>query len=105
MANTTFCELREKEIINICDGARLGCICDLEIDDCTGTICSIVVPGPSRFLGLLRNSEELVIPFCKIQKIGEKHHKTVAQTALRFLIQKIGDDVILVDIANARRQC
>ena len=55
MANTTFCELREKEIINICDGARLGCICDLEIDDCTGTICSIVVPGPSRFLGLLRN--------------------------------------------------
>ena len=76
MANTTFCELREKEII---------CICDLEIDDCTGTICSIVVPGPSRFLGLLRNSEELVIPFCKIQKIG--------------------DDVILVDIANARRQC
>ena len=79
MANTTFCELREKEIINI------WCICDLEIDDCTGTICSIVVPGPSRFLGLLRNSEELVIPFCKIQKIG--------------------DDVILVDIANARRQC
>ena len=78
MANTTFCELREKEIINICDGARLGCICDLEIDDSTGTICSIVVPGPSRFLGL-------VIPFCKIQKIG--------------------DDVILVDIANARRQC
>lgn len=68
MANTTFCELREKEIINICDGARLGCICDLEIDDSTGTICSIVVPGPSRFLGLLRNSEELVIPFCKIQK-------------------------------------
>ena len=76
MANTTFCELREKEIINICD---------LEIDDSTGTICSIVVPGPSRFLGLLRNSEELVIPFCKIQKIG--------------------DDVILVDIVNARRQC
>jgi YlmC/YmxH family sporulation protein len=45
MANTTFCELREKEIINICDGARLGCICDLEIDDSTGTICSIVVPA------------------------------------------------------------
>ena len=43
MANTTFCELREKEILNICDGARLGCICDLEIDDSTGTICSIAV--------------------------------------------------------------
>lgn len=80
MANTTFCELKEKEIINICDGARLGCICDLEIDDCTGTICSIVVPGPTRFLGIFRSRDELVIPFCKIQKIG--------------------DDVILVDISN-----
>lgn len=81
MANTTFCDLKEKEIINICDGARLGCICDLEIDDCTGQICSIVVPGPTRFLGIIKNSEELVIPFCKIQKIG--------------------DDVILVDISTS----
>ena len=71
MAGTTFNELREKEIINICDGARLGRICDLELDDCTGLICSIVVPGPTRLLGLIKNSEELVIPFCKIQKIGD----------------------------------
>ena len=48
MAGTTFNELREKEIINICDGARLGRICDLELDDCTGLLCSIVVPGPTR---------------------------------------------------------
>ena len=71
MAGTTFNELREKEIINICDGASLGRICDLELDDCTGLICSIVVPGPTRLLGLIKNSEELVIPFCKIQKIGD----------------------------------
>lgn len=80
MANTTFNELREKEIINICDGARLGRICDLELDDCTGQICSIVVPGPPKWLGIIKSTEELVIPFCKIQKIG--------------------DDVILVDIEN-----
>ena len=68
---TTFCELRRKEVINICDGARLGCICDMELDVCTGTLLTLIVPGPSRCFGLLRGSEELVIPFCKIKKIGE----------------------------------
>ena len=81
MANTTFCELREKEIINICDGARLGCICDLEIDDCTGTICSIVVPGPSRFLGLLRNSDpfllcDLFVAFAPVRRDMSHLRKT-----------------------------
>ncbi len=78
MGCTTFCELRRKEVINICDGARLGCICDLELDDCTGLISAIIVPGPTKLWGLLKSDEELVIPYCKINKIG--------------------DDVILVDI-------
>lgn len=84
MAKTTFHELREKEVINLCDGACLGRICDLELDDCTGQICSIVVPGPPKMLGLIRSAEELVIPFCSIQKIG--------------------DDVIIVDIRDLKRQ-
>ena len=71
MAQTTYSELRRKEIINVCDGARLGCVCDLELDDCTGVISAIVVPGQTRFFGLFRGSEELVIPYCKIQKIGD----------------------------------
>lgn len=78
MACTTFCELRRKEVINICDGARLGCICDLELDAFEGRITAIIVPGPTRFFGLLRSEEELVIPCSKINKIG--------------------DDVILVEI-------
>ncbi len=68
---TTYCELRHKEVINVCDGARLGMICDLELDACAGTVLAIVVPGPCRFFGLIRSAEELVIPFCKIKKIGE----------------------------------
>ena len=68
---TTFCELRRKEVINVCDGARLGGICDLELDICTGAVLTLVVPGPTRCFGLLQGSEELVIPFCKIKKIGE----------------------------------
>ena len=78
MANISFCELRRKEVINLRDGARLGAVCDLEVDLCSGTVCSIVVPGPPKMWGLLKSDEELVIAFCKINKLG--------------------DDVILVDI-------
>ena len=67
-----FGDLRRKEVINMRDGARLGCICDLEVDQCSGLIRSIVVPG------ILRSDEELVIPYDRISKIG--------------------DDVILVDV-------
>ncbi|MDD3920023.1 MAG: YlmC/YmxH family sporulation protein [Eubacteriales bacterium] len=71
MACTTFSELRRKEVINICDGARLGRICDLELDDCDGTISAVIVPGESRFMGILKSNEELVIPYCKLKKIGD----------------------------------
>lgn len=70
-AMMTFCELKCKEVVNLCDGSKLGNICDLEIDEKSGRIEAIIVPGPCRFFGLLRSDEELVIPFCKITKIGE----------------------------------
>ncbi len=68
---TTFSDLKCKEVINVCDGGRLGCVTDLELDLCTGQILSIVVPGEGRLLGLLRCRDGVVIPFCRIQKIGE----------------------------------
>ena len=36
--NATFCELRDKEVISVKDGRRLGFISDLEIDLCTGRV-------------------------------------------------------------------
>ena len=68
---TTFSDLKCKEVINISDGGRLGCVTDLELDLCTGAILAIVVPGERSVLGLLRPRDGLVIPFCRIQKIGE----------------------------------
>ena len=70
-AMMTFCGAKCKEVVNLCDGSKLGNICDLEIDEKSGRIEAIIVPGPCRFFGLLRSDEELVIPFCKITKIGE----------------------------------
>ena len=40
------CELREKEVINVCDGERLGNVCDVDFDVKTGRILSLIIPGP-----------------------------------------------------------
>ena len=68
---TSFSDLKCKEVINVSDGGRLGCVTDLELDLCTGQILAIVVPGERSMLGLIRPRDGLVIPFCRIQKIGE----------------------------------
>ena len=40
-----FSELHCREVINLCDGARLGEVCDLVFDPVCGQITAIVVPG------------------------------------------------------------
>ncbi|MFO7153546.1 MAG: YlmC/YmxH family sporulation protein [Caldicoprobacter oshimai] len=74
-------DFRQKEVINIRDGKRLGVIVDMEFDLQSGRITAIVVPGPSRWLGFLKGDQDLVIPWENIKKIG--------------------DDVILVDVDPA----
>ena len=64
------CDLREKEIINLCDGTRLGCPCDFEFNSCDGRIVALIVPRNGGFLGMGR-SHDLVIPWNKIECIGE----------------------------------
>ena len=63
-------ELREREVVNVLDGRRLGLASDLEIEVETGKIKAIVVPGPGKFLWLFGKSEDFVIPWDKIIKIG-----------------------------------
>ncbi len=63
-------DLKLKEVVNILDGKRLGTITDIEIDTENGRLTAIVVPGPGRFLGLFGRSEDIVIPWDKISKIG-----------------------------------
>ena len=70
MGRMNTCELREKEVINLCDGTRIGCPSDFEFDVCDGRITGIVVPRPSGFLGLCRD-HDILIPWCRIECIGE----------------------------------
>ena len=68
-------DFRHKEVINICDAKRLGCVCDVDIDYCTGTVNAIVVPGVGN-RGLLpcfsARSGDIVIPWENIRRIGEE---------------------------------
>lgn len=65
-----FTDLREKEVINILDGQRLGFVCDLVIDICTGNITAIIVPGGSRIAAFFKGNGDIIIPWRKIIKIG-----------------------------------
>ena len=62
-------ELRKKEVINLCGGEKLGYACDFEIDADDGRILSLIVTSGS--FSLFCKSDEYVIPWCKIECIGE----------------------------------
>lgn len=64
-------ELGCKNIINIKDGICLGHINDIELDAADGKILSIIVYGRSKCFGLLGRCEDIIIPWCNIETIGE----------------------------------
>jgi YlmC/YmxH family sporulation protein len=64
-------ELRQKEVINIKDGARYGFVADMEIDEEKGSIIKIIVPGPTKLFGIFGAEQEFRIPWDCIKQIGE----------------------------------
>ena len=77
-------DLRCKEVINISDGCRLGFVSDVDIRVPEGQVIAIVVNCPCRFFGLFGRGEEFYIPW--------------------ECIQRIGDDIILIDKPFQRRE-
>lgn len=68
---TTFTELRNKEVINVLTGRLLGNVCDLVIDLRRNIILGLVVPGSKSFFNFFKCSQEVFIPYSSICKIGE----------------------------------
>ena len=69
--NCRITDLRDKEVIDIKTGLRLGCVCDVEVDTCNAQIISIIVFGKGKFGGLWGRCDDIVIPWCDIEVIGE----------------------------------
>ena len=76
--SVSFNDFKCKEVICVCDGRRLGFVCDAKIEMPEGRICAIVVPGPCRFFGVCGRRDDFLIPW--------------------HCIKRIGPDIILVDI-------
>lgn len=64
------CDLKNKQVVNICDGKVLGFVSDVDFDICKGCICAIIVPGPVKIFSLCGRDVDYVIPFNKIDCIG-----------------------------------
>lgn len=75
----TFCELREREIINVEDGKKLGRLSDIAFDS-KGRVLGLIVPGEKKFIKNFTGVDNIFIPW--------------------NCILKIGNDVILVDLNN-----
>ncbi len=64
-------DMHNKEVINICDGMRLGRVDDVEVDTCTAQLISIVIYGRSKLLGVFGREDDVVICWKEIEVIGE----------------------------------
>jgi YlmC/YmxH family sporulation protein len=65
------CELRQKEVINLCTCKRLGHVEDLIFDLCKGCIEAIVVPERVKFCSFFGSECEFIIPLECVKKVGE----------------------------------
>jgi YlmC/YmxH family sporulation protein len=64
-------DFKQKEVINVSDGRRLGFVSDVEIDLEQGKVDAIILPGVGKLFGFLGKESEFIIPWDKIVKIGE----------------------------------
>ncbi len=70
MRRCSTAELRRLEIINLCDGSRLGYATDVEFDKTDARILALVIPGKCGVFGF-GGGEDLIIPWQKIECFGE----------------------------------
>lgn len=68
---SSFLELRCKEVVNVIDGRKLGHIVDIVFDLNTAQILGLVVPGEKSLWNVFKNASQLFIPFACVIRIGE----------------------------------
>lgn len=64
-------DFRQKEVINIKNGKRLGFILDAVIDEESGKVDALIIPGQGKVFGIFGKESEFIIPWEDIKKIGD----------------------------------
>jgi len=62
-------DLRNRDVVNLLDGKRLGNIIDIDLDLENGKVVALVLPGRTRGF-LFSKREDIVVPWNKIVRIG-----------------------------------
>lgn len=62
-------ELCQKDVINTCDGIKIGCVDDVKVDCTTGKIVALIISGKNGFFGMGK-SDDLCIEWNCIEVIG-----------------------------------
>lgn len=65
-------DMHNKEVINVSDGRRLGCVDDVEVDTHTAQLVSIVIHGRPKCMGLMGHDDDIIIGWREIEIIGEE---------------------------------
>lgn len=66
-----FFDLRQKEVINIKDGCRMGFVSDIDLDKTTGGVKRLIIPGPGRILGVFGREQEYSVDWTNVKQIGD----------------------------------
>ena len=64
-------ELKEKEVINLNNGEKLGFVDDIEFESETGRVVDFIIMGRSRFMGLFGREDDIVLSCSDIELIGK----------------------------------
>ena len=62
--------LQAKDVVNVIDGTKLGKVVDLEIDQTTGKITSLIIANNTRFLNFFTGNNPVNLRWDQIVKIG-----------------------------------
>lgn len=66
----TLNDIRNKEVINIRSGSKIGYVDDIEFDAESLTVKSLIIYGRGRFLGFFGRDDDVVIKCRDIEIIG-----------------------------------
>lgn len=64
-------DLKNKIVINVRDGSRLGYMWDAEVETADAAVSAIVIRGRWRLFGLLGREEDITVNWSDIELIGE----------------------------------
>ena len=69
MSRMTTCDLRDKEIVNVSDGVRIGYPSDFEFNTADGRISALIVSRCGGLFGFCRG-DDVIIPWSRVECSG-----------------------------------